>query len=100
MRYVLFDEDTVNVQNPEFTMNLLKNYIDEYRELATRRGLILHGDPLYVHMSHDTCMKLKQISISMGYIEARKIKEGVIDKVFDCSILYEDSLKFGIVDVR
>lgn len=102
MRYILFDEDTVNVQNPEFTMNLLKNYINEYRELAMRRGFILYGDPLYVHMSHDTCAKLKQIipSIGIGYIEARKIKEGTIDKIFDCSILYEDDLKFGVVDVR
>lgn len=100
MRYVLFDEDTVNVQNPEFTMNLLKNYINEYRELAVRRGLILYGDPLYVHMSHDTCAKLKQIVPSMGHIKARKIEGGVVDKVFDCSIIYEDDLKFGVVDVR
>lgn len=100
MRYILFDEDTINVQNQDFTMNLLKNYINEYRDLAVRRSLILDGNPLYVHMSHDTCAKLKQISSSMGYIEARKTKEGTKDKVFDCSIIYEDDLKFGVVDVR
>ena len=100
MKYMLFDEDTADVQMPDFTMRLLKNYVDEYKELAVRRSLIADEDLLYVFMSHDTYEKLKQISPPVGYVEEREIKESMDDKIFDCNIICKDDLTFGIVDVR
>lgn len=100
MKYMLFDKDTADVQMPDFTMRLLKNYVDEYKELSVRRSLIADGDPLYVFMSHDTYEKLKQISPPIGYVEEMEIRESMGDKIFDCNIICKDDLTFGIVDVR